>query len=120
VRAKAEDHSHVERMMPFNFISSDGRRKASLQDATSPHSKGVLGGQHPWQVGFQMSERDLVWSQEFSEKLVKVHSIIKASLLQTHSHVECKGKVSVFHVVIIDAARIHISQSLVCLNETRG
>lgn len=69
--AEPQEGSRVERLMPFNYVSSDGRRKASLQDAMSPNSKGILGQPQPWQMGFQMSERDLAWTPDFSEKLVQ-------------------------------------------------
>ena len=68
----------IEKLMPFNYPSSDGRRKASLEDAVSRNpahmrqmGSSVLKDQ-PWTVGWQVSERNLSWNNDLAARLVKV------------------------------------------------
>lgn len=65
--------------MPFSYKSSDGRRKASLEDAmTKGKNRSVLMNQQPWQVGWQVSERNLLWNNHVAAGLVKVISFMPA------------------------------------------
>ena len=62
--------------MPFSYPSSNGRRKASLEDALSKEGKNknrsVLMDQQPWRLGWQVSERNLLWNNDVAAGLVKV------------------------------------------------
>lgn len=78
---RAEDKD-VTQSMPYNYVSSDGKRKATLADAfvarkdaglTSAGSDFAERMQQPWtKMGWQVSERNLVWNDDIASKLVKV------------------------------------------------
>ena len=68
--------------MPYKYLSSDGRKKATLEDAlvqSRDASGGAqierntgMGGSQPWTVGWQMSERHLMWNDDLAARLLKV------------------------------------------------
>ena len=74
--ATSSKRKDIEKAMPFSYNSSDGRRKASLEDALSRHgnnkNRSVLMDQQPWKVGWQVSERNLLWNNNVAAGLVKV------------------------------------------------
>lgn len=76
----------VEKAMPFSYNSSDGRRKASLEDALSKDgqnkNRSVLMDQQPWRLGWQVSERNLLWNNDVAAGLVKVSHLILLLLLR--------------------------------------
>ena len=76
--------SSVENSMPFSYQSSDGRRKASLEDALSKDAKNrnrsVLMNEQPWKVGWQVSERNLLWNNDVAAGLVKVGPFVSMHL----------------------------------------
>lgn len=75
--ASSSDRLDVKDLMPFTYQSSDGRRKASLEDAVSRDSgqRSVLMNEQPWTVGWQVSERSLNWNNDLAARLVKVGTI---------------------------------------------
>ena len=74
--AAAPKRRDIEKAMPFSYNSSDGRRKASLEDALSRDgqnkNRSVLMDQQPWRVGWQVAERNLLWNNDVAAGLVKV------------------------------------------------
>ena len=52
---------------PYSYLSSDGRRKAVVEDA-SPSLRDTAA---PWELGFQLSERsDFLWNDGLKARLV--------------------------------------------------
>lgn len=73
----AAEKQSVHQAMPFSYNSSDGRKKASLEDALSKgKNRSVLMDRQPWQVGWQMAERNLMWNDQVAAALVKVISCL--------------------------------------------
>lgn len=50
----------------YRYNSGDGRPKASMEDADWTRASG------PWQVSWQMNERNLVWTDDLKSRLLKV------------------------------------------------
>lgn len=88
----------VGERMPYNYTSSDGKRKATLEDAfvqsreasgagQIEHNTGMAGSQ-PWAMGWQMSERHLMWNDDLAARLLKARqnpiSARKAILSRQH------------------------------------
>lgn len=80
--AEEPERQGVRERMPYSYNSSDGRRKATLEDAfvesraTSgaaqiEHNTGMANAQ-PWNLGWQVSERNLMWNDGLAAKLLKV------------------------------------------------
>lgn len=71
---------HVTKAEAANFrgyMSSDGRRKASLEDAAQSiqydqdSSDSEDEDREPWQFGWQVAERNLVWNDKLAAKLIQ-------------------------------------------------
>ena len=55
------------------YLSSDGRVKATLADAYIEQTGHMpTARRQPWNMGWQVSERDLQWNDEIAAQLVKV------------------------------------------------
>lgn len=50
----------------YRYNSGDGRPKASMEDADWTRASG------PWQMSWQMNERNLVWTNDLKTRLLKV------------------------------------------------
>eukprot|EP00884_Botryococcus_braunii_P013573 jgi/Botrbrau1/22216/Bobra.168_1s0047.1 len=60
----------------YRYNSGDGRPKASMEDA---HWTGTSG---PWQVSWQMNERNLVWTEDLRNKMLQRYAWQKLGLTE--------------------------------------
>ncbi|KAK9831855.1 hypothetical protein WJX81_002077 [Elliptochloris bilobata] len=69
---KSADHGK-EPLPPFTYNSSDGRPKATIEQALSMSSAEHMqrGPARPWNLGWQMNERNLVWNDDLKLRLIK-------------------------------------------------
>jgi hypothetical protein len=56
--------------------SSAGQRKATIEHVYRENSSGRTGPPGPWQMGWQMSERNLVWNDDLKVRLLKVQKAL--------------------------------------------
>ncbi len=56
----------------YNSGSSAGQRKITIEHVYWEKSSGRTGPPGPWQMGWQMSERNLVWNDDLKVRLLKV------------------------------------------------
>ena len=69
-----------ESQQQYRYIGSNNRRHATMEDAWSvgggedyPAGVSSFGGENaPWGMGWQTSERNLVWNDELKMGLLKV------------------------------------------------
>jgi hypothetical protein len=57
----------------FTYQGSDGRMKATFEQAfkgTSPGAATASTSQAPWELGYQMSERDIIWNDDLKSRLL--------------------------------------------------
>lgn len=107
--ARAEKDSIAERM-PYNYVSSDGKKKATLEDAimqsrSSSGSEQIqqnssMAKNQPWNMGWQMSERNLLWNDDLAARLLKVsvwlqkglHTLFWTRHVKQHGGLRCTAE----------------------------
>lgn len=60
----------------YNSGSSVGQRKATIEHVYREKSSGRTGPPGPWRMGWQMSERNLVWNDDLKARLLKVQKTL--------------------------------------------
>ena len=66
---------------PQEYIGSDGRRKATIEEAFSTQSSEMSeshdsdGRTPPWGISWQTAERNLEWNDDIKHRLLKVSGI---------------------------------------------
>lgn len=63
---------------PNEYIGSDGRRKATIEEAFFPDTQsplkaaGSVGRQPPWGISWQTSEQSVEWNDDIKQRLLTV------------------------------------------------
>ena len=80
---------HSPSTRPQEYIGSDGRRKATIEEAFSTQSgntsesQGTDGRTPPWGISWQTAERNLEWNDDIKHRLLKVSGLTTARAAAT-------------------------------------
>ena len=75
--ASADDAAPDARQRVYNYTSTDGKPKATMEDAWRVREQTPGGTTSaPWNVGWQMNERNTIWSDDMKKRFILVRPAI--------------------------------------------
>ncbi|GMH38654.1 hypothetical protein BSKO_06538 [Bryopsis sp. KO-2023] len=69
LRASADEVSTSEG--PYSYNSSDGKAKATIEQVYALQGASTEDAKAPWLMGWQMNERNILWSDDLKLRLIK-------------------------------------------------